>query len=334
MLRVLLAGLAGLAATGVARAGATDYFSETVKDFGVSPKGTMLVHYFPITNKSNQPVVIGQPRVSCGCVSPTLHKSQLAPGESTVLQVHMDTNRIPVPGVVKSVIVYVPFLSPVHEEVQLRVQTITRADLIVSPDTINLGIVPAGTEKSASTRITFFGDLNWKVTDAKSTGVFLKPTVKPAVGPGVPAGTVELTVTLDPKCPAGNWSADIFLTTATPGIERLRVPVVVNVVPAASAAAGLKVNPQTVAFGEVKLGKPAEKQVQVQGTAPFAVKEIKKGVPGLDVSALATGPRPTHVFKLSFNPTAAGPVKGAFEILTDSKDTPKLSIPFTATVVK
>lgn len=334
MLRVLLGGMVGLVAAGTTQAGATDYFSQTVKDFGVSPKGTMLVHYFPITNKSNQPVVIGQPRVSCGCVAPTVHKFQLAPGESTVLQVNMDTNRIPVPGVPKIVTVYVPFLSPVHEEVQLRVQTVTRADLIVTPDTINLGTVAAGQEKSASTKISFFGDLNWKVTGTTSTGQFLKPSVKPAMGPGVVAGTVELTVTLDPKCPVGNWSADIFLTTATPGIEKLRVPVMVNVVPAPTTTSKLKVTPQTVAFGEVKLGTPAEKQVQVQGNTPFSIKGIKKGTPGLDVSSLATGPRPTHVFKLSFNPITAGPVKGAFQILTDHKDSPSLSIPFTATVVK
>ncbi len=329
MLRLLLGGLVGLVATGVARAGATDYFSELVKDFGTSPKGTMLQHYFTVTNKSGQPVVIGTPRVSCGCVSASVLNPNLAPGQSTVVQANMDTNRIPIPGVTKSVIIYVPFLSPVHEEVQLRVQTVTRADLILSPDTLNLGTVRSGQEGTASTKITFFSDLNWKITDVKSSGVFLKPTVKVATaGPGVASGTYELTVALDPKCPVGNWSADIFLTTTGAGIEKLRVPVTVNVVPA------ITVNPQTVAFGDVPLGKPVERQVMVQSPQPFAVTEIKKGTYGLDVSQLATGPRPTHIFKLSFNPTAAGPVKSVFQILTDSKEMPSVSIPWTANVVK
>jgi hypothetical protein len=330
MVRLLLGGLVGLLATGAARAGANDYFSELVKDFGVSPKGAMLQHYFSVTNKSGVPITLGQPRVSCGCVSASVLKPQLAPNESTAVVAYMDTNRIPTPGVLKQVIVYVPVHGAVHEEVQLRVQTVTRADLIISPGTLDLKTVTAGQPATASTKVTFFSDLNWKVTDAKSTGVYLKPTVKPAAGQ---TGTYELTVDLDPRCPVGNWSADVYLTTSVVGMEKLRVPVVVNVVKGAEAAA-VSVNPQTVAFGDVALGKLAEKQVMVQSPMPFNVKEIKKGPAGLDVAALANGARPTHVFKLSFTPTAAGPAKGAFEIVTDSKDAPTVSIPWTANVVK
>jgi len=329
MFRLMLCGVVGLLSAGAARAGANDFFSELAKDFGTSAKGTILTHYFTVTNKSGQPVTIGQPRVSCGCVSATVLNSQLSPGQSTAVVAYMDTNRIPVPGVTKTVIVYVPFNSNGHhEEVQLRVTTVTRADLILSPSTIDLGTVRAGQEGKGSTKITFFSDPNWKVSNPSSTGVYLKPEVKPASGPGSSTGTYELTVTLDPKCPAGNWTADINLTTTGAGVEKLRIPVTVNVVPA------ITVNPQTVAFGDVPVGKAVEKQVMVQSQSPFAVTEIKKGASGLDVSQLATGPRPTHIFKLSFNPLATGPAQGAFEILTDSKDMPKVSVPWTANVVK
>ena len=362
MVRMLFGGLIALLAAGTAPAGATDYFSELVKDFGTTPRGPMLVHYFSVTNKSAQPVTIGTPRVSCGCVSASVLNPQLAPGQSTAVVAYMDTNRIPTPGVTKSVIVYVPFLSPVHEEVQLRVQTVTRTDLeamggadhtwlerwraadkaaaaaiagalprtdlMISPDTLSLGTVRKGQTGTVTTKVTYLSDPNWKITAATSTGVYLKPTLKPANAPAAAGSTYELTVTLDPACPVGNWTADIFLTTTGAGLEKLRVPVTVTVTPA------ITVNPQAVAFGDVTVGKPVEKQVMVQSPEPFSVKEIKKGGAGLDVTALAAGPRPTHLFKLSFTPTTAGPVKSAFEILTDSKEQPTVTVPWTANVVK
>lgn len=324
MVRLMLAGLVGLLAAGSARAGAADYFRETVKDFGTTPRGPVLVHYFAVANTSAQPVTIGQPRVSCGCVSASVLNPQLAPGQATAVVAYMDTNRIPTPGVTKSVTVYVPFLAPVAEEVQLRVQTVTRTDLMINPDTVALGAVRFGQGGAATIKVSFLSDPNWQITEAKSTGVYLKPTVKPAGTPG----TYDLTVALDPACPVGNWTADIHLTTTGAGVEKLRVPVTVAV------TAAISVNPQAVAFGDVPAGKPAEKQVILQSPTPFAVKEVKAAAPGLTVKPVADGARPTHILKLSFSPTAAGPAKSAFEVLTDSKDQPVVRVPWTANVVK
>jgi len=89
---IALAGVLGT--TGLASAGASDLFAEKVKDFGVTPRGPILVHYFRVTNTTNNTVTIGQPRVSCGCVSASVAKNQLAPGDSTAVVAHMDTRRI------------------------------------------------------------------------------------------------------------------------------------------------------------------------------------------------------------------------------------------------
>ena len=71
MSRFLLA-VAGIVVTSAAAtAGPADLFEERVKDFGTTPRGPTLVHYFRFTNTTNQPLTIGQPRVSCGCTSAT-----------------------------------------------------------------------------------------------------------------------------------------------------------------------------------------------------------------------------------------------------------------------
>jgi hypothetical protein len=223
---VVLAGVLGGAAP--AWAGAADLFPEKVKDFGVSARGTILVHYFRFTNTTGQQIQLGQPRVSCGCVSAYILKNQIAPGETTAVIAQMDTRRIPTPGVTKSVTVYVPFFSPTVEEVSLRVQTVCRDDLIMSADTLAFGTVPKGKGAKASAKVTLTTDPSWQVTAAQSTGGYVKVEAKQDSRQGSQV-TYEVTATLDKDCPAGNWTSEVFLTTNNPGIPKLRIPVTVNV---------------------------------------------------------------------------------------------------------
>ncbi|MBA4062782.1 MAG: hypothetical protein C0501_03580 [Isosphaera sp.] len=230
MRRLMLAAVGLLGGAVPAWAGPNDLFAEKAVDFGTTPKGTVLVHYFRFTNTTNQPVTVGAPRVSCGCVSATVSKNQLAPGESAAVTAYMDTRRIPNVNVTKTVLVYVPFLSPSPEEVTLKVQTVTRDDLLMSPDVLAFGSVKAGAGGTAAVKVTFLGDPNWKVTEAKSTGGYVSAAVKEdARGSGLV--TYEVTATLDKACPAGVWVADVFLTTSNPAVAKLRVPVTVTVTP-------------------------------------------------------------------------------------------------------
>ena len=63
MHRAILAGVFGLLAAAAAQAGAVE-FGDTSKDFGVTPRGPVLRHYFTVKNTSNEPITLGQPRVS------------------------------------------------------------------------------------------------------------------------------------------------------------------------------------------------------------------------------------------------------------------------------
>src|SRR6476619_6419490 len=104
MTRFVLGIVLVLATGPLALAGPDDLFVEKEKDFGVSPKGTVLIHYFRFTNNTKQTITLGQPRVSCGCVTPALTKNQVAPGETAAVIAYMDTRRIPNAGVTKTVI--------------------------------------------------------------------------------------------------------------------------------------------------------------------------------------------------------------------------------------
>jgi hypothetical protein len=251
MTRYALGIVGTLVFGGLALAGPADMFEEKEKDFGVSPKGTTLIHYFRFTNTTDQTVTLGQPRVSCGCVTPALTKNRLAPGESATLIASMDTRRIQYAGVTKSVIVFVPFMSPTFEEVSLKVTTVTRDDLMMSPDTLAFGTVAKGAGGKVTTKVTFTSDANWEVKKATSSGAFVHPEFKLASRAGTIV-TYDVTATLDKDCPAGNWVSDLYLETSNAAVAKLRIPVTVNVTAPVAVAA------QSVSFGE-RGGRRAER---------------------------------------------------------------------------
>lgn len=320
-------GIVGvLAFSSLAVAGPADMFTQKEKDFGVSPKGTVLVHYFYFTNNTNQTVTLGQPRVSCGCVTPALSKNRLAPGESGAVIAYMDTRRIPNAGVTKSVFVFVPFHSPSFEEVALKVTTVTRDDLLMSPDVLALGTVQKGKTAQVSTKVTFTSDAKWTINKATSTGAFVNPEFKLASRNGTTV-TYDVTATLDKDCPAGNWTSDIFLETSNGAVAKLRIPVTVNVVAPVAAS------PETVAFGDVKMGTAPEQKVTIQSATPFKILEVKGADDQITVKVDKDAAQATHTVTIAASPKAAGGLTRKIEIVTDNKEQPSVILPVTAKVV-
>lgn len=320
-----LAALVGTATS--AWAGPGDMFTEKVKDFGTTPRGTVQVHYFRFTNNTNQTLNLGTPRVSCGCTSASVSKTSVAPGETAAVIAYMDTRRIPTPNVTKSVLVYVPFLNPTQEEVTLRVQTVARDDLLMSPDTIAFGSVKAGQGAKMSTKVTFMSDPGWKVTEGASTGGFVKAEFKEESRSGSMV-TYEVTALLDKACPIGNWVSDINLTTSNPAVAKLRIPVTVNVVQSVA------ITPESAVFGNVPMGVEMEKKITLKSGKPFKILEVKGADEQLKVTVEKTGASEVHTLVFAANPKTIGGFTRMVEILTDDKDQPKLIIPVTAKVVE
>jgi hypothetical protein len=235
MLRVALAVAGVFVSVGAAAANPNNLFAEKVKDFGPTPRGPVVTHYFRFTNTTNQPLTLGQPRVSCGCVSASVSQSVVQPGQSAAVIAQMNTNRAGPAGVIKAVTVYVPFTSPSHTEVALRVQAVIRDDLILSPDTINLGTVRKGQGATGATRVSFTTDPNWTVTEATCNGAFVKVETKQEARAGGMV-TYAVVATLDKDCPAGMWVADITLKTSNPAVATVRIPVAVTVTPPATVS--------------------------------------------------------------------------------------------------
>jgi len=321
---IVLAAVLG--STSAGWAGAESFFEEKVKDFGVTPRGPVLVHYFRFTNNTNQTVTIGQPRVSCGCTSAVSLQNTLEPGKTGAVVAYMDTRRIPTPNYLKSVIVYVPVSGTHWEEVSLRVQTVTRDDLVFQPDTLNFGSLRKGQGGTATTRVSFLSDPNWEIKEAACTGGFIKVQSKLVAREGSQV-TYEITGTLDPACPVGNWVADVNLSTSNPAVAKLRLPVTVNV------TNPVAVSTEHVQLGDIPLGNAVEHRVIIQSTEPFKVISVK----GLDEQVIVKSDtqeaKAVHVLILNANPKILGAFQRSLEVMTDSKEQPKIQLAVVGKVI-
>lgn len=69
-------------------------FETEVVDYGQIEKGNNGVREFKFTNTGKEPLIITNARGSCGCTVPSWPKEPIAPGQSGVIKVKYDTQRV------------------------------------------------------------------------------------------------------------------------------------------------------------------------------------------------------------------------------------------------
>ena len=82
------------AMTMAAQSGPNMQFNGTTIDYGTIDKGSDPIRKFTFTNTGNEPLIIKNAKGSCGCTVPTYPKEPIMPGESNVIEVRYDTNRV------------------------------------------------------------------------------------------------------------------------------------------------------------------------------------------------------------------------------------------------
>ncbi len=69
-------------------------FKSNVIDYGEIAKGSDGVRVFEFTNTGSAPLIISRVYSSCGCTIPKKPKDPIAPGQTGVIEVKYDTNRV------------------------------------------------------------------------------------------------------------------------------------------------------------------------------------------------------------------------------------------------
>ena len=65
-----------------------------VHDYGTIDKGANGTCEFKVTNTGDQPLIITNCKGSCGCTVPKCDTAPIAPGQSTIVTVKYDSNRV------------------------------------------------------------------------------------------------------------------------------------------------------------------------------------------------------------------------------------------------
>ncbi|XLS28302.1 DUF1573 domain-containing protein [Flavobacteriaceae bacterium M23B6Z8] len=69
-------------------------FKESTIDYGEIARGSDGVRVFEFTNTGNAPLVISNVASSCGCTIPKKPEAPIEPGQTGVIEVKYDTNRV------------------------------------------------------------------------------------------------------------------------------------------------------------------------------------------------------------------------------------------------
>jgi len=312
----------GFAGTAPAASWADSLFDSLAHDFGMVPRGPIVTHYFHVTNTTGVPLHIASVRVSCGCLSASATRTELAPGESTTIVAQLHTNRFS--GFWRKPL-YVTFDQPQWAEVTIMVQAISRDDVALSPEALAFGRVRQGTTPAASTTVQLSGG-NWKVLGAKSDSDYVQPRlglIRQAAG----ESAYQVTAQLRPDLPAGSWYTTIKVTTDNPAVSQLTIPLTVDVGPS------LSVSPKMTILGRIKQGTETERKIIVRSDQPFRILEVKGTDKQVRVVDDTPGSAPVHRLVLTLRPNTPGPLTRTIQILTDLKGDNRADFQATAEVV-
>ena len=93
-MKQILSIIAFLAIATYASAQAVATFDLTTVDYGLIEKGADPLRKFPFKNTGTEPLIIKNAKGSCGCTVPTYPKEPIMPGETGVIEVRYDTQRV------------------------------------------------------------------------------------------------------------------------------------------------------------------------------------------------------------------------------------------------
>jgi hypothetical protein len=312
MFRYCVVLLVGLLVVGSSEAAtwADGLFTELSKDFGSVPRGPVQKHQFRVVNKTKQDVHISNVRVSCGCVTAYALKTYLKPGEETAIDTQMDTTRFTGH---KTVTIFVQFDRPNFEEVRLWVQANGRNDFTLTPDTFALGQVKRGTTPTATVRVTFYGNREFKVLSAKGESNYVQPTIKEVKREDVQV-EYDLTVKLRADTPVGKWYTDVWIKTNLVNMTQVRIPLTVEV------ESPLTINPSIVNLGTLKPDEEGTRRIIIRGVKPFTIKEIKGVDEAVEVKPGSKEAKEVQILAIKMKTVKVGAIDRVLRVVTDLKE--------------
>jgi hypothetical protein len=328
VLCVLVWAVAGQSA--YAQSSWSDKLFDTLRhDFGYVARG----HFkkaFTITNNLNRPVHIVKAEPSCRvCTVAKPDKDLLQPGESTTLEVTIDTFSHTEK---RDVAVTVTFDRPSRAQTRLNLYWKPRTDIVFNPPELRFGTVKRGTSAAQTMEIKYAGDPEWKIATATCLNsafeVELQETQRETRRDGVGLVGYVMTVRLKADTPPSSIRDRIVLGINDVYNKTLDVALQGNV------HADVTVSPASLAFGKVAADTNMAKQAVVRGVRPFKILQISGSEGPFEIEKPEEA-KPLHVLTVRLKPgQEPGDAAQDFEIVTDMEGEAPLKLTVSATLLE
>ena len=212
---------------------------------------------------------------------------------------------------------------------------VSAPDIDVQPTALDFGEVQVGESKTMRVTVSNLGDLPLEITAISILGKNpdeFSYTTDCLSGPVNPGSSCLIDVTFSPSS-EGSKSANLVISSNDPDEQTVSVSLSgVGYIP------DIEVEPASLDFGNVEVGKTATKQVTVRNAGSggtITVTDVR--ISGQDSSEFSftnnctypLGPGEECTVDVSFTPSSEGTKSATLEIYSDDPDEPKVNVSLT-----
>jgi hypothetical protein len=242
-------------------------FTESSHDFGTVARGAKVEYRFKFTNPYVETAHVSSVTSSCGCTTPTGPTAEIKTHETGEIVAAFNTRSTYLGN--HSATITVQFDKPFAAIVQLNVWGDIRGDLLVQPESVDLGTLDQGQEVERKLSVTHTGSSDWKILDVRSVNTNYEVEVKNGAHNGSQV-SYDLLVHLKKDAPPGYVKDQLILVTNDQRVTQF--PIEVD----GLVKAELSASPQSVSFGVVEAGKAAKSQaIVVRGRRSFKITGVQ-----------------------------------------------------------
>ncbi len=278
-----------------------------------------------ITNSGDETLEIREVESTCGCTVPDLEVTELAPGQSTEMQIHFNSKTFQGK---QTKYVHVFSNDPQRPAVDLIITANIEVPLFMSPAKSMVGFRTLQVGETQTVTYTFRSEevAELEITPRSWPESWLDVEARP----GNSAQTVLVDFTIKADAPPGRHRDPLTLTTNVPAVP------VVNLQADVKLVSDLVVNPEKVNLRMLRPEQPIKTRVRVAPYRPgteFEVTGAEVDIPG--IRCRIENSKGECMIWLDGQSLAAdhelvgdnGAVKGSLTITTNLASTPVMAIP-------
>ena len=288
-----------------------------VNDFGIVPKGQLLIKKYAVTNPYKVPLAVEVRPPSCSCVSARFSKDALQPLETGELLVTMDANRFTGDRTVRLPVHFRSGDNTFFSTAALQFQAHSRADITLgAPGSIQFGVVGQRAKAAQTIEVVYSGtNAQWKITEADAGSAPVDVSFEVADRTRTRA-VYRVTARLKEGAPDGPIEGRVELRTNDSSTPLIAISLSGAVQAPFTVIGGPKIELPTTSVG----GPVEGRNVLIRGQRPFKIDRVEGEKNGLRVEYGNVPAKQVQSLALKFEPSYAGTLNQEVKVLLSTGD--------------